>query len=94
MTAFLAGARMSVTTAFSLMIIYTPEVYPTSVRGMAVGASRALYRLGSAGVPFLSQVLLRKSVVGSKAVHTAVTLTAAFICLLLPIETRNRQLGE
>ncbi|XP_065196002.1 synaptic vesicle 2-related protein-like [Sycon ciliatum] len=93
-TFFLAGSRMMVTTCFSLMIIYTPEVYPTYARGMAVGLSRAVYRVGSAGVPFLSQVLLRESSYASKSVHAGACIITGFMLLLLPIETRNRDLDD
>ena len=65
---------MMVTTCFSLMIIYTPEVYPTYARGMAVGLSRAVYRVGSAGVPFLSQVSIMQQL-------CAVCSMAAALCV-------------
>ncbi|XP_065180819.1 putative transporter SVOPL [Sycon ciliatum] len=93
-TFLLAGCRMSVTTAWSLMIIYTAEVYPTYMRGIAVGVSRTLYRVGCVMVPFISQVLLRKSTYASKGLHAGVCALTGLMLLLLPIETKNRHLEE
>eukprot|EP00117_Sycon_ciliatum_P043691 scpid53312/ scgid3552/ Synaptic vesicle 2-related protein len=93
-TFFLAGCRMMVTTAWSLMIVYTAEVYPTYIRGLAVGFSRTQYRIGSILVPFLSQVLLRKSVYASKSLHAGICIATGVMLLFLPIETKNRDLGE
>ena len=86
------AARMFISAQFSLMYLYTMEVYPTVVRAMAVGCASSMARVGAMLTPFLAQVLIRETFAGTIGIYVAATATAAFFGFLLPIETRGREL--
>jgi len=83
--------------AFQTVWIYTPEVYPTSIRTLGVGASITISRIGGMAAPYGVTYLVSLS---SKGHMAALGLAGcfgivAFICvLLLPIETKGRGLQE
>ena len=56
MTIFLFGARAFVTGVFQAVYVYTPEVFPTKVRGVAMGFNTAAARIGAIITPFVAQV--------------------------------------
>ena len=55
-TLFLFFIRAFATGAFQVLFVYTPEVYPTSVRGTAMGCFSASSRIGAIITPFVAQV--------------------------------------
>ena len=85
-------ARMFISAQFSLMYLYTMEVYPTVIRAMAVGCASSMARVGAMITPFLAQVLIRQTFTGTIGIYIAATAAAAVFGLLLPIETRGREL--
>lgn len=44
--------KFGITSAFSIVYVYTAELYPTVVRNMGVGASSMASRLGSILSPY------------------------------------------
>jgi hypothetical protein len=52
--ALLFLARATVMVAFTVLYIYAPEVFPTSIRGSGVGTANAMARVGGMLAPFLS----------------------------------------
>lgn len=85
-------ARMFINSQFSLLFLYTMEVYPTVIRAMAVGSASSMSRIGAMITPFLAQVLIKQTFSGTIAVYVLATVCAAICALLLPIETRGREL--
>ena len=85
-------ARMFINSQFSLLYLYTMEVYPTVIRAMAVGSASSMARIGAMITPYLAQVLIKKTFSGTIAVYVIATATAALCGFLLPIETRGREL--
>lgn len=85
-------ARMFINSQFSLMYLYTMEVYPTVIRAMAVGCASSMARIGAMITPYLAQVLIKKTFHGTIAIYAAATCLAAIFALFLPIETRGREL--
>ena len=85
-------ARMFINSQFSLLYLYTLEVYPTSVRAIAIGSASSMSRVGAMVTPFLAQVLIKHTFYGTIAIYTATTGLAAVCSYLLPIETRGREL--
>jgi MFS family permease len=85
-------ARMFISSQFSLMYLYTMEVYPTVIRAIAVGSASAMARIGAMITPYLAQVLIKKTFEGTIAVYGTATAIAAICAFLLPIETRGREL--
>jgi hypothetical protein len=85
-------ARMFINSQFSLLYLYTMEVYPTVIRAMAVGSASSMARIGAMITPYLAQVLIKKTFNGTIAVYVIATAIAAICGFLLPIETRGREL--
>jgi MFS family permease len=85
-------ARMFITAQFSLMYLYTMEVYPTVIRAMAVGCASSMSRIGAMITPYLAQVLIKKTFHGTIGVYVIATAIAAICAFVLPIETRGREL--
>ena len=85
-------ARMFINAQFGLMYLYTMEVYPTVVRAIAVGCASSMARVGAMITPYLAQVLIKQTFHGTIGIYVTVTLLAALFALLLPIETRGREL--
>jgi MFS family permease len=85
-------ARMFINSQFSLIFLYTMEVYPTVIRAMAVGCASSMSRIGAMITPYLAQVLIKKTFNGTIAVYVIATAIAAICSFLLPIETRGREL--
>jgi MFS family permease len=85
-------ARMFISSQFSLMYLYTVEVYPTVIRAIAIGCGSSMARIGAMITPYLAQVLIKQTFYGTIAVYVLATAIAALFGYLLPIETRNREL--
>lgn len=56
LTVFLFCARAFIAGVYQTVYIYTPEVYPTKVRGLALGAMTSVARVGALVTPFVAQV--------------------------------------
>ena len=85
-------ARMFINAQFGLIYLYTMEVYPTVIRAIAVGCASSMSRIGAMITPYLAQVLIKKTFHGTIAVYVIATALAALCSILLPIETRGREL--
>ncbi|XP_063711199.1 synaptic vesicle 2-related protein-like isoform X2 [Symsagittifera roscoffensis] len=92
-TAALFASRIFGLAAYQTTYVYTAEVYPTTIRSLAMGTGSAFTRIGSMLTPFIAQVLLRNvSVRVAMGVYCLSGVGAALAALLLPIETRGRQM--
>lgn len=49
-------ARGIIAGVFQAAYVYTPEVYPTSLRAVGVGSCSAMARLGAMVTPYVAQV--------------------------------------
>ncbi len=94
LTVFFFIIRASVTGLFQTMYAYTPEVYPTSIRGLGVGVSSSVARVGAILTPYIAQVLFRTSDYATISIYAGTCLILAFVALLLPIETKGKALKE
>jgi MFS family permease len=79
---------------FQAAYVYTPEVYPTVLRLVGVGTCSAMARLGAMLTPNIAQVLMKSSVSSAITVYVVVALLSAIACLLLPVETHGKELGD
>ena len=68
------------------------KYYPTVMRAIGLGTCSAMARVGAIITPFLAQVLLKISPHLAISIYGTVALLAAAASLLLPIETKGRQL--
>nr|XP_057907249.1 synaptic vesicle 2-related protein isoform X2 [Doryrhamphus excisus] len=94
LTLFIFIARAFISGGFQVAFVYTPEVFPTETRALAMGTSSGLSKCGALITPFVAQVLLRQSVYLTLAVYCGCSLLAGIVSLFLPIETLGRALQE
>ncbi|TKR68112.1 hypothetical protein L596_024145 [Steinernema carpocapsae] len=93
-TAFIFIARAFISGAFQCVYVYTPEVYPTTLRALGLGSSSAMARLGAIVTPFVAQVAAGYSLVTPIVIYGISALAGVVASLLLPIETKGRQMME
>ncbi len=93
-TASLFAVRGVGSGVFQAAYVYTPEVYPTSLRSVGVGACSMAARAGATLTPYVAQVLMKESLALAVGVYVAAAVAAAAVALLLPVETRGRDLAE
>lgn len=94
-TLLLFGARLCIAGAFTIVFIYAPEVYPTSIRSTGFGAASSFSRIGGVLCPLIA-VSLVKSCHRALAIFLfeVVILSAGISVLFLPIETKGRALRD
>jgi len=94
LTVTLFVCRGIISGMFQAAYVYTPEVYPTTLRSVGVGTCSGFARFGAMLTPLVAQVLIYRSPFASVLVYGAVALVASVACLFLPIETRGRPLQD
>jgi len=94
MTIFAFGARASIMGATCATWTYTPEVYPTSCRTLAMGMCSSVGRLGGIVTPYIASILIRIYPSLPVGIYAGSCLIAAVVALLLPIETMGRKLVD
>ncbi|XP_075218906.1 synaptic vesicle 2-related protein isoform X2 [Lycorma delicatula] len=94
LTVTLFLARGIIAGVFQAAYVYTPEVYPTPLRSVGVGTCSAMARFGAMVTPYIAQVLMQSSLLFAMSVYGVAALTAAVACVLLPIETKGKEMKE
>ncbi|XP_053267482.1 synaptic vesicle 2-related protein [Pleuronectes platessa] len=94
LTIFIFLARAFISGGYQIVFVYTPEVFPTEIRALAMGASSSMSKLGALITPFVAQMMLRTSVYLTLSVYCGCCVLAGIASLILPIETRGRGLQE
>ena len=61
------------------LAVYTPEVYPTSVRGTAVGYCSSVARIGAIITPFVAQVCTTHTLHTSAFLHVNIVVAACML---------------
>ena len=77
-----------------LIIPFLEQVYPTSMRGVGLGAAYSIARVAGVGTPYIVRVLADISVSIPIIIFTCFCIIATAVALLLPIETFNRGLQD
>jgi len=83
--------------AWSALYTYTPELYPTRIRGTGAGAASSVGRIAGILAPVVTGYLMtisRGEIAWAFALFALVHWVAAFTVLLLGEETRRRKLEE
>uniref|UniRef100_A0A915EIF3 Major facilitator superfamily (MFS) profile domain-containing protein n=1 Tax=Ditylenchus dipsaci TaxID=166011 RepID=A0A915EIF3_9BILA len=93
-TTFIFVARAFISGAFQCVYVYTPEVYPTTLRAIGLGASSSMARLGAIITPFVAQVASGHSLMIPISIYGVTSLLGLIAALSLPIETKGRQMKE
>uniref|UniRef100_A0A0N5C6A6 MFS domain-containing protein n=1 Tax=Strongyloides papillosus TaxID=174720 RepID=A0A0N5C6A6_STREA len=91
-TTLLFVARAFISDTFQCVYVYTPEVYPTSLRSIGLGASSGMARMGAIVTPFVAQVVSTYSLYIPVTVYGLCGLVGAIAVLALPIETKGRKM--
>lgn len=94
LTFFLFSARALISGGFQAAYVYTPEVYPTKIRALALGSCSGMARLGALITPFVAQVLVENNKFLAIVVYAVLALFAAVCALMLPIETKGRKMTD
>ena len=84
-------ARMCVSTAYNILIVYILEYYPTTIRATALGFSITLARFAGISTSFISQDL---STSHSSIIFSICCAISTLSTFLLPIETLGRELTD
>lgn len=93
-TFFLFGARGFVTGVFQAVYVYTPEVYPTRIRGVAMGVNTAAARVGAIITPFVAQVSQEEGRVNEWVCSRSAYANISRSCLLWMTTWRYHCTGE
>ncbi|MTH33013.1 MFS transporter [Paracoccus limosus] len=72
---------------------FTPELYPTGLRGTGMGTASAVARLGGLLAPSLLGVVVARGFGIAIGVFAALLLLAALATLAIRVETRNQAIG-
>ena len=80
--------------AWGALYAYTPELYPTAVRGTGFGAASGMSRIAGALAPLIGGALLASSLVLPLGVYALGFLLGAAVVGLLGVETRRRPLED
>jgi MFS family permease len=92
-TASLFAARGSIMSAFTVLYIYAPEVYPTSVRATAMGIGNGFARLGGMTCPlFAVEMVEGGNLAAAVGFFAALALVTAVLAFWLPVETAGKKL--
>ncbi|CAN6298493.1 unnamed protein product [Urochloa humidicola] len=92
-TTLLFGARACGTGGTTILCLYAPEVYPTSVRSTGVGIATAIGKIGGVICPLVAVGMLRScQQMAAVLVFELVLFLAGVACILFPVETKGREM--
>lgn len=94
LTLIMFFARGIASGVFQAAYVYTPEVYPTVLRSVGVGACSGMARLGATLTPYIAQVMMKASLSAAVGVYVAIALFAGVACVMLPVETKGKEMRE
>jgi putative MFS transporter len=80
--------------AWGALYAYTPEAYPTNLRGSGMGAASGFTRIAGAIAPSLGAALLGSGLVLPLTVFAISYILAGSAALFLPLETRRAPLAD
>jgi putative MFS transporter len=93
----LAGALLLMSFAllgtWGALYAYTPELYPTGLRGTGMGTASAVARVGGLLAPSLLGAVVARGFGLAVGVFAALLLLAALVTLFIPTETRDRAIS-
>ncbi|KAF2309178.1 hypothetical protein GH714_001057 [Hevea brasiliensis] len=94
-TVLLFGARICITETFTVVYIYAPEIYPTSVRTTGVGAASSMGRIGGMLCPLVAVSLVQGCHQAAAVLLFVGVVFLSGICVsFFPLETKGRELTD
>ncbi|KAK4854958.1 hypothetical protein QYF36_002736 [Acer negundo] len=92
-TTLLFGARICITGTFTIVFIYAPEIYPTSIRTTGVGVASSMGRIGGMVCPLVAVALVHGCHQTTAIILFVVIIFLSGISVVLfPFETKGRDL--
>lgn len=86
-------SRAAIEGTFSVLYVYTPELYPTQIRSFGLALCNGFARLGGFSAPFFTVYLVENGKSSWSMILLGCLCSIALIgCLLLPIETMGTDL--
>ena len=80
--------------AWGALYAYTPEAYPTNLRGTGMGAASGMTRISGALAPSLGAALMTGSLVLPLTIFAISFVVAGVAALGLPVETTEQNLVD
>jgi MFS family permease len=74
---------------YGILYSYTPEVFPTRIRGKAVGLASGLSRLSGAFGPLVTGYLIQSGISLPLYISSGMICVCGLLILLLPFETKG-----
>ncbi|GMI89114.1 nicotinate transporter [Hibiscus trionum] len=94
-TCLLFGARMNAMGTFTVASIYSPELYPTSVRTTGAGVASAVGRIGGMVCPLVAVGLVNACHQTAAVSLFLVAIVVSVVCIqLFPYDTKGRELSD
>lgn len=94
-TVLLFGARICITASFTIVYIFAPEIYPTSVRSTGIGIASSMGRIGGVVCPLVAVSLVQGCHQTAAVLLFVGIIFVAGICVLLfPYDTKGLELTE
>ncbi|XP_051135958.1 organic cation/carnitine transporter 7 isoform X2 [Andrographis paniculata] len=94
-TALLFGARICISGTFTVVYIYAPEIYPTSMRSTGVGVASSVGRIGGMVCPLVAVSLIHSchQTIAIILFESVILLSGICVCLF-PLETSGAELSN
>ncbi|KAI5392264.1 variant 2, Organic cation/carnitine transporter 7 [Lathyrus oleraceus] len=94
-TSLLFGARVCITVTFTVVYIYAPEIYPTSVRTTGVGVASSVGRIGGMLCPLVAVGLVHGCHQTIAVLLFEIVALVSGICVMFfPFETMGQELQD
>ncbi|XP_074596551.1 uncharacterized protein LOC141851688 [Brevipalpus obovatus] len=89
----IAIAAFFIGIAFSMVYVYTSEVFPTTIRHIAVGSCSTAARIGSISAPFVNELTRETNIRVTMILLGVLSASGALAVLALP-ETKGREIPD
>ncbi|KAJ8759598.1 hypothetical protein K2173_008778 [Erythroxylum novogranatense] len=94
-TVLLFGARAFISSSFTTVYIYAPEIYPTSLRTTGMGVASSVARIGGMLCPVVAVSLVQGcKQAAAIGLFAGVVLVAGVAVSFFPLETKGRHLSD
>ncbi|KAJ4709121.1 organic cation/carnitine transporter 7-like [Melia azedarach] len=94
-TALLAGARMCCTGYYTITNIFSPEIYPTSMRSTGAGITFGMGKIGAMICPLVAVGLVTSCHKTAAIILLEAVIFVSVVCILLiPFETKGKELTD
>ncbi|CAM0902682.1 unnamed protein product [Alopecurus aequalis] len=91
----LFGARLCISASFTIVYIYAPEIYPTSVRTTGIGVASSVGRIGGILCPLVAVALVHNcQQTTAILLFELVVFLSAVAVMFFPFETKGCRLND